>query len=82
MLNYSLKMLEYVMQPDKVLIKLLPSLKYGDVPFKHSNFLEQIIFSKYATNLKTTISKRSLRHLGLLLLLLEFNNFSFFDRYD
>ena len=45
------------MQPDKVLIKLLPSLKYDNVPVKHSNFLEQIIFSKYATNLKTTISR-------------------------
>ena len=32
------------------------------------------IFSKYATNLKTTISRRSLKTLGLLLLLFEFNN--------
>ena len=39
--------------------------------------IEQIIFNKYATNLKTTISQRSLKHLGLLLLLFEFNNFSF-----
>ena len=36
-----------------------------------------IIFSKYTTNLKTTISQRSLRNLGLLLLLFEFYNFSF-----
>ena len=38
---------------------------------------KQIIFSKYATNLKTTISQRSLTNLGLLQLLFEFNNFSF-----
>ena len=35
------------------------------------------IFSKYATNLKTTISQRSLSNLGLLILLFKFNNFSF-----
>ena len=29
--------------------------------------IKQIIFSKYATNLKTTISQRSLSNLGLLL---------------
>ena len=39
--------------------------------------IKQIIFSKYATNLKTTISQRSLRNSGVLLLLFEFNNFSF-----
>ena len=44
--------------------------------YKNLRF-KQIIFSKYATNLKTTISHRSLNNLGLLLLLLEFNNFSF-----
>ena len=44
--------------------------------YKNSRF-KQIIFSKYATNLKTTISQRSLSNLGLLLLLFEFNNFSF-----
>ena len=38
---------------------------------------KRIILIKYATNLKTTISQRSLRNLGLLLLLVEFNNFSF-----
>ena len=32
-----------------------------------------MIFSKYATNMKTTNSQRSLRNLGLLLLLFEFN---------
>ena len=32
-----------------------------------------MIFSKYATNLKTTNSQRSPRNLGLLLLLFEFN---------
>ena len=37
----------------------------------------QIIFNKYVTYLKTTISRRSLRNSGLLLLLFEFNNFSF-----
>jgi len=40
--------------------------------------IKQIIINKYATNSKTTISKRSLRNSGLLLLLFEFNNFSFF----
>ena len=39
--------------------------------------IKQIIFNKYATNLKTTISQSSLRNLGLLLLLFEFNHFSF-----
>ena len=38
---------------------------------------KQIIFTKYTTNLKTSISQRSLRNLYLLLLLFEFNNFSF-----
>ena len=40
-------------------------------------FIRKIIFSKYATNLKMTISQRSLSNLGLLLLSFEFNNFSF-----
>ena len=44
--------------------------------YKNSMF-KQIIFSKYTTNLKTSISQRSLRNLGLLLSLFEFNNFSF-----
>ena len=35
--------------------------------------IKQIIFNKYATNLKTTISQRSLRNSSLLLLLFEFN---------
>ena len=39
--------------------------------------IKQTIFNKYATNLKTTISRRSLRNSGLLLLLFEFNNFPF-----
>ena len=34
--------------------------------YKNSR-IKQIIFSKYATNLKTTISQRSLSYLGLLL---------------
>ena len=44
--------------------------------YKNSRF-KRNIFSKYTTNLKTTISQRSLRNLGLLLFLFEFNNFSF-----
>ena len=39
-------------------------------------YIKQIIFNKYATNLKTIISQRSLRNLGVLLLIFEFNNFS------
>jgi len=39
--------------------------------------IKQIIFNKYTTNLKTSISQRSLRNSSLLLLLFEFNNFSF-----
>ena len=39
--------------------------------------IKQIIYNKYATNLKTRISQRSLRNSSLLLLLFEFNNFSF-----
>ena len=35
--------------------------------------IKQIIFNKYATNLKTTISQRSLRNSSLLLLLFEFD---------
>ena len=38
--------------------------------------IKQIIFNKYATNLITTISQRSLRNSSLPLLLFEFNNFS------
>ena len=45
--------------------------------YKNSRF-KRIIFSKYITNLETTISPRSLRNLGLFLFLFEFNNFSFF----
>ena len=37
--------------------------------------IKQIIFNKYATNLKTTISQRRLRNSSLLLF--EINNFSF-----
>ena len=44
--------------------------------YKNSRF-KWIIFIKYTTNLKTMISQRSLRNLNLLLLLFEFNNFSF-----
>ena len=43
--------------------------------FYQSCSIKQIIFNKYATNLKTTIFHRSLRILGLLLLL--FFNFYF-----
>ena len=39
--------------------------------------IKQIIFNKYATNLKITISQRSLRNSSLLLLFFECNNFSF-----
>ena len=39
--------------------------------------IKQIIFNKPATNLKTTIYRRNLRTSGLLILLFEFNNFSF-----
>ena len=39
--------------------------------------LKQIIFSKCTTNLKTTISQRSLKNSDLLLLLFAFNIFSF-----
>ena len=42
-----------------------------------NNRVKRIIFSKYTSNLKTTISHRSRRTLGLLLLLFEFNIFSF-----
>ena len=38
--------------------------------------IKQIIYNKYATNLKTTISPKSLRNSGVLLLLFEFNNFT------
>ena len=38
--------------------------------------IKQIIFNKYATNLNTKISQRSLINSGLLLLLFEFSNFS------
>ena len=44
--------------------------------YTNSRF-KRIIFSKYTTNLKKTISQRSLSDLGLLLLLFELNNFSF-----
>ena len=44
-------------------------------------FIYKILYKncrcKNAPNLKTTISQRSLANLGLLLLLVEFNNFSF-----
>ena len=48
-----------------------------EIWYKNLSF-KQIIFSKYATKLKTMINQRSLSSLGLLLLLFEFNNFSFF----
>ena len=38
--------------------------------------VKQIIFSKYSIKVKTTISQRRMKNLGLLLLLFEFNNFS------
>ena len=52
------------------LTKCTHSLK-GTVKEKFCRF-QRIIFRKYTTNLKTTISQRSLRNLGLLLLLFEF----------
>ena len=39
--------------------------------------IKQIIFNNYTTNLKTTISQKSLRNSSLLLLLFNFYNFSF-----
>ena len=48
----------------------------NNIVYKICN-IKQIIFNKYATNLKTTISQRSLRNSSLLLLLFELNNFSF-----
>ena len=39
--------------------------------------IKQIIFNKYAINLKMTISQRSLRNSGWLQSWFEFNNFSF-----
>ena len=39
--------------------------------------IKQIIFNKYATNLKTTIFQRSLRNSGVLLFLFEYNNLFF-----
>ena len=44
---------------------------YRNLSFK------QIIFCRYTTNTKTTITQKCLRNLGLLLLLIELNNFSF-----
>ena len=44
------------------------------IVYKNCRF-KQIIFYKYVTNLKSMISQRSLKYLGLLLLLFEFNNF-------
>ena len=44
--------------------------------YKNSRF-KRIIFNKHTTNLKTIISRRSLRNLSLLLLLFEFNSFFF-----
>ena len=45
--------------------------------------IKQIIFNKYATNLETTIAQSSLRNSDLLLLLFEFDNFSFsIDKID
>ena len=38
---------------------------------------EKIIFSKYSTNLKTTISQKIVKNSGLLLFLFDFKNFSF-----
>ena len=48
----------------------------NNIVYKICN-IKQIIFNKYATNLKTTISQRSLRNSGQLLSLFELNNFSF-----
>ena len=38
--------------------------------------IKQIMFNKYSTNLKTTISQWSLRNSGVLLILFELNNVS------
>ena len=49
---------------------------YIPILYKTNKF-RRIIFSKYTTNLKTTIAQRSPRNLGALLLSFEFNYFSF-----
>ena len=41
--------------------------------------IEQIIFNKYAANLKTTVSQRTLRNSSLLLFLFIFSNLSFLN---
>ena len=60
----------------KICVKIITKLIY--VRFGIIS-LKQIMFSKYETNLKTTISQWSLKNSGLLLLLFDliFNNFSF-----
>ena len=59
----------------KTISNFYENLKYKTLN-KNSRF-KRIIFSKYTTNMKTTITQRSLRNLGLLLILFEFNSFSF-----
>ena len=56
-------------------IPILIYTKIGiyQILYKISRF-KQIIFSKYATNLKTTISQRSLNNLDFFLLLFGFND--------
>jgi len=61
---------------DIKLCKIYTKIYIYKMLYKISRF-KRIIFRKSTTNLKTTISKRSLRNLGLLLLSFEFNNFSF-----
>ena len=58
---------------DIKLCQIYKKISIYKIVYKNIRF-KQIIFSKY---LKTTISQRSLSNLGLLLLLFEFNNFSF-----
>ena len=54
----------------------IPIRVLSDVPISRNWYKTDIIFSKYATNLKTTIYHRSLKKWGLLLVLFKFNNIS------
>ena len=61
---------------DFKLCQIYTNIYLYKILYKNRRF-KQIIFRKYATNLKMTISQRSLKKLRLRLLLFEFNNFSF-----
>ena len=59
----------------KTVSNVYKNLYIYKISYKNSRF-KQVIFSKYATNLKTTISQRIPSYLDLLLLLFEFKNVS------